>query len=280
LLNGGASFCCDGDEAVVFKVADGDLAGLVARDGAVRDGMGVRVCGVRSGEGLEQQAHVGDGAGHGADGAEEGEGSEAWREMSCGGESASRWLERADAGEVCGLADGSAAVAAEAGGGHTCCYGCRFAAAGAACGVVEIPRIVSAAVEEVLGLVGHEELRAVGGSENDGAGVEKTVDDDGVAAGDGAAVEGAADFAAIAGDGDRGFDGDRKAGERAGLDVCGACTDAVGIEVDKGVELGVEALDLLDVGFGEFEGGDFLLLEKFELLRSGQKRERHGGIEG
>jgi hypothetical protein len=46
----------------------------------------------------------------------------------------------------------------------------------------------------------------------------------------------------------------------------GLCADAVGVEVDEGVELWVEALDLADVFFGQFERGDFSGVEQREQL--------------
>ncbi len=176
--------------------------------------------------------------------------------MAGGGKAARGGLECADAGEVRGLADGSTAVAAKTGCGHACSNGCGLAAAGAARGVVEIPRIARAAVEEILCLVGHEELGAVGGAEDDGAGGEQAVDEDRIFVGNGAAMNGAAEFAAIAGDSNGGFDRDGKAGERAWADARGLSARAGGVEVNQGVELGIEALDLCDVLVEEFARRD------------------------
>jgi len=89
-------------------------------------------------------------------------------------------------------------------------------------------------------------------------------------------VERAADFAAAAGDGDGGFDGDAETGERAGAAITSLLAHAVGIEVDESVQPGIEALDLRDVGVRELGGRDFLPLKKLQLLGGGQKRERHG----
>jgi hypothetical protein len=172
--------------------------------------------------------------------------------MAGRGEAACRRLERTDAGEVCGLANGSPAVAAESGRRHARRDRCRFAAAGSARGTFQIPGITRAAVEQVLGLIGHQELGAVGGAEDDGASREQAVDQDGVRIRNEAAMDGAAGFAAIPGDSDRGFDGDRQAGERTGAEARDLRPHAVGVEVDQGVELRIEPPDLCDVLVEEF----------------------------
>ena len=71
-----------------------------------------------------------------------------------------------------------------------------------------------------------------------------------------ATAERAADLAAVTSDLNGRFHRERQAGERAGPH--GAClrTDALRVEVDQGVQDGVEPLDLPDVFFREFERGD------------------------
>ena len=202
LLNGGAGFEGNWNEAVVFKVSDGDLPGFLARDGTMGDGSAVGVVRILTRKRCEEQSQVGDSACQGADGAEKSEGPEAAREMAGGGDASGGGLERADAGVMGGLADGTAAVTAESGRRKACGDGGCFAATRTTGGVFKVPGIARATAEPIFGLVGHEELGAVGGAEDDGAGREETIDDNGVFVGDESAIEHAADFATMASNGD------------------------------------------------------------------------------
>ncbi len=135
-------------------------------------------------------------------------------------------------------------------------------------------------MEEVVGLVSHEELGAVCRSEDDGSFVAEASYAYGIVRWDVAAMEEAADLAAVAGGGDRRFDGDGEAGEFAGARVAGLFTDAIGVEVDKGVEDGVEAFDAEDVFFGELQGGDLAVAEELELIDGGEQGEAHAALPG
>ena len=90
-----------------------------------------------------------------------------------------------------------------------------LASAGAAGGVGKVPRVVGAAVEEVVGLVGHQELGAVGDAEDDGSGRAKAADSFGIVGRNEIAVEEATAFAAVTGNGDGGLDGEGEAVECA-----------------------------------------------------------------
>ena len=93
--------------------------------------------------------------------------------------------------------------------------------------------------------------------------------------GDGSAIEGAADFAAVTGDGDGGLDGNGKARERSRTRTAGLRADPFRIEVDEGVELRVETLDLSDVLVGELERSDGAAAQERELFDGRQEDDRH-----
>jgi hypothetical protein len=129
-------------------------------------------------------------------------------------------------------------------------------------------------VEQVGGLIGHEEFGAVGGSEDERACVAETADGFGVFGRDVPLVEEAADLAAVAGGRDRGFYGHGKAMQGSArafgrVQPVRLAADSLGVEIDECVQGGVEALDLLNVGFGEFSDGDLAGLQKFQLRGSG-----------
>lgn len=86
----------------------------------------------------------------------------------------------------------------------------------------------------------------------------------------------AADFASITGDGDAGFDSDRQAGQRAWADMRGMGSHAGGIEVDQGVELGIEAPDLPDVLVGKFSWRDRSASQECELFGGRAERDGNG----
>ena len=118
-------------------------------------------------------------------------------------------------------------------------------------------------MEQVGGLVGHEEFGAVGGAQDQSAGGAQPRYDHGIVARDVALVQQAADFALIPRGGDGGLDGNGKAKQRTReqFPASASCEarpvrDVLRIEVGKGVEARIQALDLRDVRFGELGDGD------------------------
>src|ERR1700679_26407 len=129
-----ARFGSDGNKACGCEVGDASLLEGFGGGGLERDGRGNRIDVERAGENAEEQCDVCHGASHGADGAEESERAGVVREMTCGGNAARGGLHGADAGEMCGLAYGAAAVRTKPSRGEARGDGRRFTAAGTAGG--------------------------------------------------------------------------------------------------------------------------------------------------
>src|SRR6202041_1870912 len=115
-------------------------------------------------------------------------------------------------------------------------------------------------------------FRAVGGSNNKRSGGPQTRHRHCVLTRGVASVEQAADLAAQAARGDRGLDGNGQTEQRPSLVVAapglveaGSDTDALGIEVDQSIQLRIQALDLADVRFGEFNNGDRTAAQQLQL---------------
>ena len=219
-----------------------------------------------------------DGASHGADSPKERERPDARRKVPYAGDAAGRGLERTDACEVRGYTHGAPAVAAQAGRGHAGCEGRGFSPARSTGRSVEVPGIARSAVKQVRSLIGHQELGAIGGAQDERTRRSQARDNNGVFAGDVAAVQKAADFAEITRRRDRRLDRDWKTVKRATrrrgfVHDPGLRTDAFGVEVDERVELRVEALDLADVGFGKFGDGDFARTQQLQVPHRGEEND-------
>ena len=103
---------------------------------------------------------------HWPDRAQNRERPHARRQMPPSRNPAWRWLQRADAREVRRHAHRPAAVATQSRGGHPRRNRRRLAPARSARRALEVPRIARAPMQQVRGLIGHQELRAVGGAQN------------------------------------------------------------------------------------------------------------------
>src|SRR5579864_1235647 len=91
------------------------------------------------------------------------------REVTCGGYPARCGLQCGDPAKMGGDAYRSAAVAANAACRAERCNGSRFAAARSAGRALEVPWIVGAAGDVIIGFVIGKRFRAVGFAQNDGA---------------------------------------------------------------------------------------------------------------
>jgi len=123
-------------------------------------------------------------------------------------------------------------------------------------------------VQIVLGDVGHEVLRAVRGAEDDCSRLPKARHNRRVFAGDAALVRQAADLATMAGGRDRGLHRYWKSGEGA-LGFLGRSrllADSLRVEIDQGVDLRVQALNLADVLVRQFECGNLPGLQENQQI--------------
>ena len=82
--------------------------------------------------------------------------------MSGSGNASGRWLQSANAAEVSGHTNRAAAIAAHAARGHARGNRCRFTAARSAWRAVQIPRIVGAAMKQVVGFPRHQKFWRIG----------------------------------------------------------------------------------------------------------------------
>ncbi len=138
-------------------------------------------------------------------------------------------------------------------------------------------------MQQVRGFVGHEEFWAVGGAQDQRSRGAETRDDDSIFARDFALMEEAADFAAVACGGDGGLHRDRKSVQGAAgcarrVHLPRLRTNTLGIEVGEGVEGGIEAFDLRDVGFGQFHYADVTRAQQFQLPMRGRQHYFAGHI--
>src|SRR6266850_105689 len=125
---------------------------------------------VRASHDFEEQTEVGDGASHGADHADPGEGACACGEVAGGRNAAGSWLQSADAAEMRGYSNGAAPVAADAARRTARSNGCSFAATRATGGVSHVPRITGSSFKKIVGFVSHQEFGSVCVSDEDGSG--------------------------------------------------------------------------------------------------------------
>lgn len=264
-MDGGGGFLGGLAERRGVEKADAQAAQFVWRNGAKRDGGGAGVAGIGAGESFEKQAEIADAAGHGANHANPGKRTGAGRKMAGGGDASGSGLESADTAEMGGDADGAAAVAADAAGAAAGGDGRGFAAAGAAGAAGEVPGIAGAAVQRIAGLIVHQEFGGVGAAENNGAGGFQAGDEDGVLLGDVVLAQSGARGAIPSGDVDAAFDGEGNAVQRTEGGVAGdggfggAGLGAGGgfIEMDEGVEAGVQGGGAAQMGFHDFDRRDF-----------------------
>src|SRR6267378_1964408 len=138
LPDSSARFSACHTKRVALQDANAHAAQRSLPERAHGDRSGERIAGVGAGHYFEEQAHIRNGARHGADNADPGKCSGTWREMS-----RSRHANRA------------AAIAANAAGRAASRNRCCFATARTSCGVRQIPRIARFPREPVVGLVSH-----------------------------------------------------------------------------------------------------------------------------
>ncbi len=155
-----------GRAAVVFEVADAQSLEFVVCRPAEWDWRSAGVAVIGALHDFEENLEISNSACHGTDHAEQGERSAGGRKVPGRRNASGRWFESADSAEVCGHADGSAAIAADASGGHPGCDSRGFSSAGSARSAIQVPRRVGASVEQVVGLPGHEQLRSVSHAED------------------------------------------------------------------------------------------------------------------
>ena len=101
-------------QAVILEVADSLPFHLGERYLTLWDGRAHRIDGVLPGEHLEQQRNIIHGTGHRSNGPQNRERSHAGRQVTASWDSARRWLQRADTGEVSRYADRSSTITAQA----------------------------------------------------------------------------------------------------------------------------------------------------------------------
>lgn len=255
---GAAHGFVDGNAAPIFHEANATRLGGRGSKGRGRDRQREGIIRVIALQNFKEQFDIGDGAGHGADDAEEAARMGDGRLVAGGGAAAGGGLEADDAAEVGGHADGAAAITADAAGREIGGDGGSFAAAAAAgrAGVVE--GVSRPAGDGVVGFVVGKKLRAVGFAEEDGAGLTE--------AGHGGGVAGGAVLEAVARAAEGGrafeieriFDGDRDTVQRT-FDGCtierfglGQCS--VGVDVDEGAKGGVMLLDARQMETDQLKG--------------------------
>ena len=154
-----------------------------------------------------------------------------------------------------GIAERAAGVGAAGDGHHAAGERDRCTAGGAAAGFREVVGIVGCAEDTVEGLRAGTELGDVGFAEEDGAGGAHARDEQVVLGGDVVLEEGRAEGGADAGGFDEVLVGDgqtvqRTEGFATRLHLVGAgcgCGCLVGDERDDGVDLRIDAIDLLEV---------------------------------
>ena len=181
------------------------------------------------------------------------------------GNAAGSGFEAADSGVVGGDADGASAVAADTGGGASRRDGSRFAPARAAGSARKVPGIVRPAVEEIIGLIGHQKFGDVGVAQNYGARGAKTGDECGVSVRRVSFPKQGAAFAEKTCDIHGAFKRDRYAVQRAEVvmrgSLCelrfgsaGAGKRSIGVYVNVGIEAGIQTFDAPEMSFDEFDG--------------------------
>ncbi len=141
-------------------------------------------------------------------------------------------------------------------------------AARAARSTGKVPRVVGAAVKKVVRLVCHQKFGDVGAAEENRASFAEPLDDDSVFIRDVIFAELAAAFGTPTRHFERTLDGQRDTVKRSevirGLCVCelgfggaGFSACGVGIDVNVGVEGGIEFFDASEMGVDDLDRGDF-----------------------
>ena len=129
---------------------------------ADRNWCGEWIRGIITGQHAEQEPQILGIARHGSCHSDQSSGVVHFRHMAGGGNSSRRWLESGDAREMGGNANGSAAIAANATRRKERGNCRRLAAARSARSALQIPRIVGAAGDIIVGFVVGEKLGTVG----------------------------------------------------------------------------------------------------------------------
>ena len=184
LLYGNARFRRYRDKAIIFKPSNGNPLRVIQRNDPMCGRCAVRIGRVLPGQRLEKQRQVADCPCHRPNRSQKRKWSEAGRQMSRGRKAARRRFQRADAGEMRGLAHRSAAVAAQTACRHSRRNRRSLASARSSRRVIQIPRIPRAAVQQVLRFVGHQELGAIRRSQNHSARLEQPIHENGILLGD------------------------------------------------------------------------------------------------
>ena len=184
--------------------------------------------------------------------------------MAGAGNASGRGLESADAAEVGGDANGSAAVTADASGGHARGDSRRFAAARSTRRAVQVPRTVGSSMQQVVGLPCHEHFGRVGDSENHCARGFQARDQRRVFFCNGAGAKTRAGFAAHSGDVDAALDADGDTVQRtkrlalynAVISGLRLFVRARRVDVYVGVQNRVESFDLFEMRIDQLDRGD------------------------
>src|SRR5579884_2499955 len=106
---------------------------------------------------FKKQSEVPNRPGHGADHTDQRKRSERGREVSSRWDSAGRWFQPANAGVMCGNANGAAAIAPHTARRKSCRDGGRFTTARPSRSAIQVPGIVGTTVKQIICFVGHQE---------------------------------------------------------------------------------------------------------------------------
>jgi len=258
--DGGARFGCDLTQSIAFQNAHAKTTQFFFCIGAYGDRGGERVARIRTSHDVKKLTDVGDGSCHRANDANPAKRARTFGIVAGGGNAAGSGLEPANAAEMRGHANRTAAIAADSTDGAARSDRGRFAAARTARGESEIPGIAGFSIKEIVRLVGHQEFGSVGVAEENGACGFEARDERGVLRGNVVFAEKRAAGAGPTGNVDGTFDADGNAVKRAerrtlcqgGFGGTSLLASAGFVEVDEGVELRLAGLDTLEMSFENF----------------------------
>ena len=270
VANGCAGFRRHGRAAVVFEISDSQFSCFFIAWPAQRHRSGAGVAIVGALHHFEQQLQIGDGARHGTDDTDQRKRSAGRRIVTGGRNSSGRRLQSADAAEMRGHANRAAAVAAHSARRHPCGDSCGLAAARSAGRALEIPRIVGAAVEQVVGFPRHQKLGSVGYAQHNCAGIFQPVTERRILRRDESGPQTRSRFATQTGTLERTLDADGNAVQRAERTTGGFTVghsrfrhqglepDACRVDMNVSIQLRIQPLDLREMSLGEFDRGNIL----------------------
>src|SRR5207245_6990650 len=150
-----------GRAAIIFEVADLNFSKIFERDAAQRHGGGTWVAIVGSSHHFEQHPQISDGARHRSDNPQKRKRTYRIRVMSGGRDAPGSGFQTADAAEMCGHTDRSSSIATHSSSGTTGRDCRRLPAARSACGALQVPGIIGAAIEKIVSFPRHQQLGRV-----------------------------------------------------------------------------------------------------------------------